>query len=202
MLSTQKGGVMFKKCMLFFAMIVISFAALPHHAEAIMFDFAGATSSVTSITFVNEGLSVVATGWTQDVLRHVHRDIYGLGVTFSGDRATDGTSSQIDGRGQSESLLLTFDQVVVLESVNLSLMEENDGYRLFVDGVEGNKTGRIFDFTVFDVDDDYKVKALSVSRAVVSEPLAPISTGMPEPGSIILLSIGLVGAAMRRAMKG
>lgn len=187
---------MFKRTALgaFIFAVVLSMGSV---VQALTFDFVGAAAvSQGSWLFEAQGVSVVATALANGVARNVHRDRFGLGVTFTGDKALDGPSQQIDGRGYLEFLTLTFSEPVTLRDMVLSYWEENDEMTLLVDGEAGRSSGRVFDFSAPEQDDDYKLQSIEVER-VASGSVAE-TAGVPEVGTAWLVGVGLVGLARRK----
>lgn len=130
--------------------------------------------------------------------RDVRRRPNGLGVIG------DDLPGQVDGRNNNfESLRLRFDEEVTLESATFSRVENNDGFRLIVNGNRlVNLTNNLddnnpFDFSGFSVsertsdrfrfsvtgqNDDYRLQSVTVS------------TPVPETSAILpLLGLGLIG---------
>lgn len=188
------------KRVLVLSILIVGLLILPRYVEALTFDFSGSAGSVPSFSLPIEGVSAYVTGWADGDIRRVHQDINGLGVIFTGDRAMEGISGQIDGRGQKETLVVEFDRTVALENITFGLFEENDGYRMFVDGADGKKEGKIFSFSVVDADDDYKLKELSVSTVFRIDESKPLTAEVPEPASLISVSFGLFGIVFRKGV--
>lgn len=180
-----------KKLLIF----VFGFFMIPSAAYALSFDFTGASAvSQASWSFEEAGVWVTASAWAGGVARNVHRDSFGLGVSFSGDKALEGPSQQIDGRGQVETLSLVFSEPVTLKEAVLSYWEANDEMLLLVDGEADRMSGRVFDFSAPGQDDDYKLQSIEVERLTQDD--IP-SAGVPEIGTIWLIGVGLVGLSRR-----
>ena len=130
--------------------------------------------------------------------RDVRRRPNGLGVVG------DALFGQVDGRNNNfESLRLRFAEAVTLESATFSRLQNDDGFRLIVDGnrlvnltdnLDDNnpfdfsgfsvseRTSDRFRFTVTGANDDYRLQSITVS------------TPVPETSAILpLLGLGLMG---------
>ncbi|MDY7020278.1 MAG: PEP-CTERM sorting domain-containing protein [Cyanobacteriota bacterium] len=183
---------------------VVSFAG-GQAAQAVTFNLGGSNTSSSSISDTVDGITYSATGFGPDGDRNVVRRSNGLAVTTGG-----GERNQIDGRNENdntpdfETLKFTFDQVVTLTSASFSNVQNNDGFRLLVDGIDltslnsglnqnnpfdftgfdiADRTGKMFEFTVAQPNDDYRLASLTVEP--VPEPLTIL-------GSLSALGMGAV----------
>lgn len=200
------------KIMVFVAVAVMGFFSVAGGAYALVFDFTGATGSAASWAYEEAGVSLLATGWVNGVSGGVvvHRDANGLGVAYPKDDAYNGAASQIDGKGPAETLILTFDRVVLLQRIAFSRVGNNDGYALKIDGeyifqgdIPGGNSdlsdngfsamdfsgtkGRTFEFLSPELNDDFKIKGFSADKVTT-----------PEPATVALMGMGLVGLARRK----
>lgn len=168
---------------------------------ATVFDFTGPSNGnagVPSLNFIVDGLTVTATGSTQDGdSRNVTQGSNGIGVTNGGP-----LDSQVDGFGPDDVLNLFFSESVRLVSATFGSSQANDEFQLLVDGAEffgtnGESTGsgpfifnpspgpsESFGFTVTENNDDYFLQSLVVET-------------IPTPALLPGL-IGMGAAALRR----
>ena len=168
----KRGKPVWSLAVLFGAMLAFS-----HPSQAAVFDFSGVLAQADSMAFSQDGVSVTVTGIAGAASALVHQDEDGLGVTYEGDRASYTSASQVDGRDELESLVLTFENPVSLLSATFSLVGTNDQFSLLVDDAllfSGNipssrtksftadNTGLVFAFGTGEEDDDYKVKGIEV----------------------------------------
>jgi hypothetical protein len=179
----------------------------------IAFDFIGTGGKVESSAFTVDAVTVVATALTSAGTPKVSPEPNGLGVRAGG---IGDHTRQIDAVGALEILRLTFDRSVELVSVIFSRVGFDDDFSLAVDGTtligsatipgshpkdkgEGSfsflglptlsRTGTFFDFTVPGLDDDYRVKGVTIDAS--GSP-----SHVPEPSPILLLGTGLLGLAV------
>ncbi len=209
----------------FMAMLLGAMLAFSRPSQAAVFDFSGVLAQADSMAFSQDGVDVTVTGWAGVTSALVHQDEDGLGVTYEGDQASYTSASQVDGRDELESLVLTFENPVSLLSATFSLVGSNDQFSLLVDDAllfSGNipssrtksftadNTGLVFTFGTGEEDDDYKVKGIEVEVFGGSEPgptepdpEVPGSGGavVPEVNSLALLGMGLAGLWRRRIQR-
>ncbi|MGE5279203.1 MAG: hypothetical protein ACM3L6_00475 [Deltaproteobacteria bacterium] len=177
-------------------------------SQAAVFDFSGILTQADSMLFSQDGIALTVTGSAGPIAAVVHRDEDGLGVTYEGDRASNTTASQVDGRDELESLILTFGAPVRLSSATFSLVGSNDQFSLSADGTllfsgnipssrtktfAGGNTGRVFIFGTGEEDDDYKVKGIEVFPQAGADPV------VPEPVTGASFAIGMMGIWRRTA---
>ncbi|MGI9288873.1 MAG: PEP-CTERM sorting domain-containing protein [Pseudomonadales bacterium] len=181
---------------------ILTLAATSASALPITFDFSGSGHRLLgySQTFSQSGLGVKATALGGGRLSQTHS---GLGV--GGTHFLD--SKQLDGFGPDESVLFRFSRSVRLLGFTLTRVGYFDDATLTVDDVpqlSGNipggniwdsdtasikagLNGTDFQFGVTDWNDDYFIKSLTVH-----------ATEVPEPGTIALFAVGLVGLGIAR----
>lgn len=185
--------------------IGLTVAAASASALPITFDFSGSGHRLLgySHTFSENGLSVKATAMGGGRLSQTHSGL-GVGGSHWGD------TKQLDGGYVKESLLFRFSRSVRLLGFTLSRVGYNDDFSLSVDGTTrysgdipgGNWWGTAssdidvsrfgfdgtdFHFGVPECNDDYFINSLTVH-----------ATDVPEPGTVALFAIGLIGLGIAR----
>ena len=183
--------------------IVLVSSAAAEAASFTKFDLRGYDSRQSSFVYTSQDgitLKVTATDENGGSRNVVRSSTFGLGVTIGGDRAVNGTRTQIDGRGANEILNLDFGQNVKLISAKFGLVDSNDEYELFVDGDyltgdafprngsptvnftninPSDRTGTVIAFTVNDRNDDYYLKKVKVEKVYPApEPFSILGAGM------------------------
>ncbi len=157
--------------------VTINFTQAVNHTD--FFDFGGLTLSISA--FSTSGPRSIFFGGS------------GLGVFGGG--ADD---PQLDGLGPDETLRFVFSSPILLERVRFTLVGSNDDFTLDVDGsqfasgdlsnvIDFGANGSTFDFSVLENNDDYKIKKITFTFDTES---------VPEPGTLFLLSTGLLGAGI------
>jgi hypothetical protein len=176
------------------------------NASAASLDFSGPLAAGSSLAFSLDDLTVTATAFSADRNSYVNQSAFGLGVS---SWLLD--NPQIDGLGPDDLLLLTCSKEVTLLSAGFSWVGANDQFRLLVDGTPvldadiptsrtfdftsalsaSLLTGTAFGFTVTQFNDDYFLRSIDLD-----------SSPVPIPGSVVLLSSGLLGLiAIRRSYR-
>ncbi|VEP15759.1 conserved exported hypothetical protein [Hyella patelloides LEGE 07179] len=169
----------------------------PQSAQAttLIYNLGGGNANSTALTpftytpvDLNEPILTV-TGAEAGVSTNVRRRSDGLGVVGTGNKA-----GQVDGEGELfESLLLSFDQPVRIESASFTRLQNNDGFALSIDGDEvvslnsrlnnnnpfdfsslGNRKGLNFEFTVAQENDDYRLESVTVETVPETTPVLPL----------------------------
>lgn len=169
-------------------------------AAAITFDLRGSNETAPSISYSSaEGLNLTVTAFDDGQAAAVRRrdgnsNSGGLGVV-----GQTGPDAQVDGRGgSSEILRLSFDSVVQMLSATFGSAGGNDQFTLIVDGVEAitqgdpdgtapfgiDVVGQVFDFTVGESNDDYRLQSVEVEA--VPEPLTLLGTAAATGIGIML----------------
>ncbi|MGI9293177.1 MAG: PEP-CTERM sorting domain-containing protein [Pseudomonadales bacterium] len=181
---------------------ILTLAATSASALPITFDFSGSGHRLLgySQTFSQNGLGLTATAQGGGRLSQTYS---GLGV--GGSHHFD--SLQLDGSIRDESILFRFSRSVRLLGFTLTRVGYYDEATLSVDDVPklsfnipGGKLfdndtatvntglyGTDFQFGVTDWNDDYFINSLTVH-----------ATDVPEPGTIALFAVGLVGLGFAR----
>jgi hypothetical protein len=182
-------------------------------AVPITFDLTGSGGKVNSISYTVDTVTVIATPLTSVGTAQISPEATGLGVRTGTPKDH---AREIDRAGAIETLRLTFDQSVELHSVVFGQVGLDDDFALAIDEttfvssapIPGGhakgkgvvtvpflnfpvlaRTGAVFDFTVPDLEDDYRVKGITVS---LTGAVTPISH-LPEPSALLLLGTGMVG---------
>jgi hypothetical protein len=184
-------------------------------AVTLTFDFTTEEESIApSFEFTEGGLTLTATGSFTDLEgetspRDVAQTVAGLGVT-AGFGPLGLENAEVDGSGQSETLLLSFDGRARINSATFSRVGSLDEFTLLVDGDElvsadipggnladvdigsfdftgfnaGDRTGAEFGFTVTDLDDGYILREITVET-------------VPEPALVLgLLAASVLGGSV------
>ncbi|MEL7039055.1 MAG: PEP-CTERM sorting domain-containing protein [Cyanobacteria bacterium J06592_8] len=176
-------------------------------AQAITFDFTGPRDTFPSISDTVDGISLTGIGFGPGRTNNVTQNRQGIGVDGGRNNQIDG--GRRNENDNFDVLQLTFDQRVTLTSaifgqVNLG-NDTNDGFQLLVDGTElttenplaasgqvpfdftsfdlAARTGKVFEFTVPNSNDGYRLASLTVEP--VPEPLTIL-------GSLSALGMGAV----------
>jgi hypothetical protein len=181
----KKFGILF--CSVFLVFLLAT------GASAITFDFTGGPGGLYhNYTFTgSDGSTVFADEYPAD--RDLYWGSYGLGVF--GPRGDD---TQVDGDGTNEGVIFTFGSDVRLVSVDFAWVSYNDDFSLTVDGallyssldIPSSDTYTFLGTYIADNfmiganynNDDFYISGMEV---------APV----PEPGTIVLMGLGLVGLA-------
>lgn len=181
------------------------FSAGAVQAAGITFDLTGSRADQESFLYTEDGIGLTVTASEDGDARDVSRRNRGLGVVGLNGSALEanGLARQIDGRQVkggsfiSENLVLTFDQSVKLLSATFDRLQNNDNFRLSVDGVEvignGNPgatlfgfVGSEFTFSAAQRNDDYSLDSVTVET-------------VPEPLTLLGSAAALgMGAALKR----
>ena len=179
----------------------------PVRAATLTYNLGGGNATDSLFTYNSDSSSnrvLTVTGGEAGTSRDIRRRSDGLGVVGVGNPSLPGQidGRSVDGEMSFESLRLDFNKKVRIESATFSRLQNNDGFRLFVDRrssplvretnninslydfsslSENGRTGTEFRFTVAEENDDYRLQSITV---------VPV----PEATPIVsLLGFGLVG---------
>ncbi|MEO1095731.1 MAG: PEP-CTERM sorting domain-containing protein [Cyanobacteria bacterium J06638_28] len=182
------------------AMSTLAVAAESVQAAGITFDLRGSNQTSSSIGYSSaEGLNLTVTAFDDAAPASVaRRGGMGAGAGLGVSSGPGSRPGQIDGSDSTEALRFTFDDVVRILSATFVRVQNNDEFTLIADGQEVvsqgdpdngvpfglNTVGTVFDFTVGESNDDYRLQAVEVE--VVPEPLTLLGTAAAAGVGIVL----------------
>ena len=191
------------------ATLTLTSIVLAAPARALTFDLGRPSGRLLapSIDFAaQDGINLRATvdSNSSNSALQVFQNRFGLGATIALD-SSDGDANQVDGRGDAESLILTFSERVNLSAATFSAIQNNDQFQLFVDGNSVSNfdipgvgdglrvdfapvlTGSVFRFFASERNDDFFLSSVDV-------------TAVPTPAAVLpgLMSLGVAVARKKR----